>query len=255
MKICPTCQSTYADDSLTYCLVDGAILSTLRDPHETLRIPTPHNTDPAPTEILYPASKPAKAQPPLQPTIPASQQPYYPAPQSSQPQEKRGHSTGLLLGMGVLLGVVLAAVIAISFGLFSGSSSGDNRSESRVPQANASASSPLPKVTPTVALAELPGARWQECETYVTEICGEWSRSSSEQWSGQWGGVRADLTITVNGKDVTVKRRDLTESTKATYRGTLNTDNTQITGTVTWCCDTLGDRSGSWHAKLNDSQR
>lgn len=255
MKICPTCQSTYADDSLTYCLADGAILSTLRDPHETLRIPAAQNTDPAPTEIMSPASRPAETQPPLQPTIPAVQQSLYPAPQRPQSSEKQGRSTGLLLGMGVLLGVILAAVIAISFGLFGGSSSGDSRPDSRVPQTNESLPSPSPKVTPTVALTELPGGRWQECETYVTEICGDWTRDSNEQWSGQWGGVRANLTITVNGKDVSVKRRDLTETTEATYRGTLNADNTQITGTVKWCCDSLGDRSGSWHAKLNNSQK
>lgn len=258
MKICPACQSTYADDSLAYCLADGTILSMLRDPHETLRIPAPHSTDPAPTEILYPASRPAETQPPLQPTIPVAQQPLYPAPQRPQSPEKRGRSNGLLLGMGVLLGIALAVLIAVGFKWLGTNDATENRpaaNNSNTAGAKIINTNQGPTSTPTSTPTTLIGERWQECETYVTEICGDWTRDTNEQWSGQWGGVRANLTITVNGKDVTVKRRDLTESTEATYRGTLNADNTQITGTVDWCCDTLGDRSGSWRAKLNNSLR
>lgn len=49
MKTCPTCQRTF-EDTFTFCLVDGSILSAPYDPHETLRIPAPRSTDPAPTE-------------------------------------------------------------------------------------------------------------------------------------------------------------------------------------------------------------
>jgi hypothetical protein len=59
MKSCPTCNRTYADETLTFCLVDGSILSAPFDPHGTLRIPASRSTDPAPTEVLYPATRPA----------------------------------------------------------------------------------------------------------------------------------------------------------------------------------------------------
>ncbi len=258
MKICPACQSTYADDSLLYCLTDGAILSALRDPHETLRIPAAQNTDPAPTEVLYPASRPSDSAPTLQPTIPASQQPFYPEPQRSQAPEKRHRNTGLILGVGVLLGIALVGLMAVSFKWLWNNDVADNPPQSNNSNTGGTKISNTnkgPTSTPTSTPTTLLGERWQECETYVSEICGEWTRSSDEQWRGQWGGVRANLSITVNCKDVTVKRRDLTESTEATYRGTLNADNTQITGTVRWCCDTLGDRSGTWHAKLSSAQR
>ncbi|MBD0325392.1 MAG: hypothetical protein ICV68_03120 [Pyrinomonadaceae bacterium] len=258
MKICPTCQSTYADDSLTYCLSDGAILSALRDPHETLRIPAAQNTDPAPTEVLYPARRSSSQAPTLQPTIPASPQPFYPEPQRSQAPLKRRRSTGLILGAGVLLGIALAVAMAVSFNWLGKNDATDNRSQSNNSNtvgAKISNTNQGPTSTPTITLTTLPGERWQECETYASEICGEWSRSSDEQWRGQWGGVQANLTITVSGKYVTVKRRDLTQTTEATYHGTLNADNTQITGTVKWCCDYLGDRSGTWRAKLSTSLR
>jgi hypothetical protein len=39
MKDCPSCNRTYADDSLTFCLVDGAILSAPYDLEATQRMP------------------------------------------------------------------------------------------------------------------------------------------------------------------------------------------------------------------------
>ena len=36
MKRCPSCQRFYVDDSLTYCLEDGSILSSVADPDATL---------------------------------------------------------------------------------------------------------------------------------------------------------------------------------------------------------------------------
>ena len=48
MKICPTCNRTYADEALTFCLDDGSTLSAFYDPHVTQHIPPPRNTDQAP---------------------------------------------------------------------------------------------------------------------------------------------------------------------------------------------------------------
>src|ERR1044072_364792 len=130
MKTCPICQTTYADDSLTYCLADGATLFAPPDPHEPLRIPAAQNTDPAPTEVLYPAARPRDAAPTLQPTIPAFQQPFHPEPQSSQAPDKRRRRTGLILGAGVLLGIALAVVLAVSFNWAGETDAGENGPQS-----------------------------------------------------------------------------------------------------------------------------
>jgi hypothetical protein len=94
------------------------------------------------------------------------------------------------------------------------------------------------------------GMRWRVCETYTGEICGDWTFGADGQGSGQWGGVQADLSITINGRDVIVRRRDRTSSLQAAYRGTLSADGTQVTGLVNWCCDNLGNRSGTWRAQI-----
>ncbi len=45
MKSCPTCNRTYSDDSFTFCLSDGALLSAPYDPQATLILPS-RRTDP-----------------------------------------------------------------------------------------------------------------------------------------------------------------------------------------------------------------
>lgn len=51
MKSCPTCNRIYADETLTYCLEDGATLSAPYEPEQTQRLPAPRATSPA-TEVL-----------------------------------------------------------------------------------------------------------------------------------------------------------------------------------------------------------
>jgi hypothetical protein len=53
MKSCPTCNRTF-EDTFTFCLVDGSILSAPFDPHATLIIPEPRQTEPSSTEVLRP---------------------------------------------------------------------------------------------------------------------------------------------------------------------------------------------------------
>jgi hypothetical protein len=53
MKSCPTCNRTYPDDVLAFCLVDGSILSAPYDPEATQRIPSARSTNPPPTEVLH----------------------------------------------------------------------------------------------------------------------------------------------------------------------------------------------------------
>jgi hypothetical protein len=51
MKRCPACNRTYVDDSFTFCLNDGALLSPPYDPQTPQYNPSPR-TNPPPTEIM-----------------------------------------------------------------------------------------------------------------------------------------------------------------------------------------------------------
>lgn len=51
MKRCPTCNRTYTDELLNFCLADGAFLSAPTDPQPTVASPTARSTE-SPTEII-----------------------------------------------------------------------------------------------------------------------------------------------------------------------------------------------------------
>lgn len=100
MKQCPTCNRTYGDDTITFCLADGALLSASYDSAATQRIPA-RLTNPPPTEVLT-------AQPPPTEVLPQ----YLPPPQQ-QPVPANASAKYLLVGVIVLLvgGGILALVL------------------------------------------------------------------------------------------------------------------------------------------------
>ncbi len=54
MKECPECHRTYADETTTFCLADGALLSAPYDPPET-KPSSNREAEPPPTEVMYPS--------------------------------------------------------------------------------------------------------------------------------------------------------------------------------------------------------
>ena len=94
MKRCPTCDRTYADDSTTFCLADGSLLSAPYDPEATQRIPA-RLTNPAPTEVLTNSTPPPQVLPYY------SAQPYPPPRKSSAARYLIAASAALLVIVGI----------------------------------------------------------------------------------------------------------------------------------------------------------
>jgi hypothetical protein len=61
MKQCPQCKRTYADDTISFCLGDGQLLSASYDSAATLPLTPARATDGAVTEILPSAMSPERA--------------------------------------------------------------------------------------------------------------------------------------------------------------------------------------------------
>jgi len=105
MKICPTCSRNYEDDTLVFCLDDGARLAQGRDPQATWRLPEP------------PANEPRRSVPPTSPSPPATitarpehfqglAQPQPSAPPPAYHDEpKRNNVLPWILGIAVVLGI------------------------------------------------------------------------------------------------------------------------------------------------------
>lgn len=112
MKRCPTCNRTYTDVSLNFCLEDGTPLVTggpPQDPNATIRYPGPRDTsEPPPTEIYRPTSAPTTPrQTPAPPPPPPPQ--WSPTPPPQAPRKKSNAVWWILGG--------LAAAIVIGVGL------------------------------------------------------------------------------------------------------------------------------------------
>jgi uncharacterized membrane protein HdeD (DUF308 family) len=78
MKSCPTCNRTYPDDTLAFCLMDGSVLSAPYDQEEPQRRPSPRGSSAPATEVLIAPTVAAVEKAPLQSTIQA------PAPPAEQ---------------------------------------------------------------------------------------------------------------------------------------------------------------------------
>ena len=111
MKRCPTCNRTYTDLSLNFCLEDGTPLSTdapgAPDPNATLRYPSPRDTaEPPPTEIYHPPPPVVTSRPAAPPPPPPPQW----SPTPVQAPRKKSNAVWWILGG-------LAAVVVIGAGL------------------------------------------------------------------------------------------------------------------------------------------
>lgn len=121
MKRCPACNQNYTDDTLRFCLNDGAPLLSVADPPSPFydsEATVPHqsrNTSPPPTEIYRPG--------------PSLNSPYTPTPVSSGQQS---NALPWIIGGGVALFVLGIAAIGIVYLVFamSGASNSNNSNNS-----------------------------------------------------------------------------------------------------------------------------
>ena len=115
MKSCPICNRLYGDDTLTFCLEDGARLSAPYDPRSTLKGSAGRETDPPRTEILppHPAASGNEGQAAFLPS-PALAPLAYPhgAQQSQLTEKRRGRYWIILSGTLAVLVVGLMIVLA-----------------------------------------------------------------------------------------------------------------------------------------------
>lgn len=102
MKRCPACDRTYADDTTTFCLADGSLLSAPYDPEATQRIPA-RLTNPAPTELLTNDTSP-----------PPQAWPYHSAPTYPAPGKSRAVPYVIAASAVLIVTVGILAVVKLS---------------------------------------------------------------------------------------------------------------------------------------------
>jgi hypothetical protein len=186
MKECPTCSRVYADESLRFCLDDGASLVSAISPgaQETIRINPPRTVRAKPTDVL-PGSR-------LTPHREQSLIPWI--------------VTGAALLLVAVMGIVITIVILVN------RPSGPPKSNGANAGRNANSTAPArPANSP--AVADLTGTRWTQSST-ISQIKefnflpnGTINNDSGDTWK-QNGNI---LTMSItNGY--------------AIYEGTINGD-------------------------------
>lgn len=119
MKRCPTCNRTYTDDALSFCLDDGALLVSAGggqanfDPNATLAYPAARDTSGEPTQYFQPT---VPQQQPQATAPPPQQQPMWsPMPQVPPQRPKKSSPLPWILGVvAVLLVLGIGAVVLLS---------------------------------------------------------------------------------------------------------------------------------------------
>lgn len=145
MKRCPTCNRTYADLSLNFCLDDGTPLTNEAAPttdlNATIRYPPPRDTsEPPPTEIYRPAPTAAPPPPPPRPTSPPPPQPppqqwtHVPAQPAKKSKAIWWILGGLLAVLVIGVGLMVMIIALASFG------SNTNTTNTRDPNRNVNSS-------------------------------------------------------------------------------------------------------------------
>jgi hypothetical protein len=139
MKRCPSCNRTYTDASLNFCLEDGTPLVSdvvpAYDPHATVRDQPPRRTSEPPATEIY-------REKPLLNQVPEMSRPRQPPPQWSptpqiQQQKKSNTVWWVIGGLAVVgvLGIGLIVMIMVLAGLGANDNT-DNNSNSRVVNTN-----------------------------------------------------------------------------------------------------------------------
>jgi hypothetical protein len=161
MKRCPTCNRTYTDLSLNFCLEDGTPLTPDApggvDPNATLRYPSPRDTaEPPPTEIYHPApsTAPPRPAPAPPPPPPPPQQQYSPAP-TPVPRKKSNAVWWILGGVValVVIGVGLVVMLIALASLGSNSNGNLNANANTNRNANVTVNANVPNSNASVAPA------------------------------------------------------------------------------------------------------
>ena len=238
MKSCPTCNRTYSDETLAFCLIDGSVLSA---PFKAQAQPPPAaHAEPPPTEVLKqgPSRGDTIPTPRLQETMPS-----YPSLRPpTQSARGSGSAKWIALGIAVLVVVVIAGVGILLVGrsllsgevnqnrdgLLSGTSDGNNR--------------PTPESSPSPERLDISGS-WTgindgDPTTLIINASDTNSYLGTEIVSTSTAKVKLSIEIRLDPitRHITINETQILEGVGSWNlgfnQGTISADGTKMNGTA-----------------------
>lgn len=131
MRQCPTCYRTYTDDTLTYCLTDGTLLSAVYDSQATQRFQSGPGSYPFPPTQMPPS------------------QPLFSQPSSLAARQQGGIPRFVYIIVAALVVVIVGLVVALSLNGSKQSDSSSSSSSSSASKTTQPSASPASQQTPT----------------------------------------------------------------------------------------------------------
>ena len=199
MKRCTKCQRTY-DDSLTFCLVDGTVLSPPYDPQATLENTIRATSEPPPTEVL-------RSTPPV--------------------EQKVNKGQPWFLYGSIAFGLVVLFVVGIAWLTWA---TANSHTRSGADSSEASSTSPVvTQPSPTPAAIDLSGS-WRDAYGNTSHIT---QTGESFQMTGSGAACRGRYEATASGT-VSGNRIEMTYETnysRGQCQGTIAPGGRRITST------------------------
>jgi hypothetical protein len=160
MKSCPTCNRTYPDDTLAFCLIDGSVLSAPYDPQAKQQ----RANEPPPTEMFHPTpGGPATNPSHLHSTMPTYQPGYAVDRQTNHPTSNSSGKRWLAVGIAVFVVLIGGVGLLLVGSAWLGNRNSRERPselKSDVPATSKSPeSTPLPESSPSPEKLDVAG-RW-----------------------------------------------------------------------------------------------
>jgi hypothetical protein len=182
MKRCPSCNRSYTDTSLNFCLEDGTPLVAdppPSDPNATKRYPPGRDTsEPLPTEIYRPDTALIN-QTPISPAQPQTQQPQWTPMPAAAPPRKKSNAVWWVLGGVAALGIIGIGLVVMIIALASMSATNtnnvnvnhsENRNANVVANTNTSKSNTNSGLTPGSLTDDFSQPKWGTGESKFGRI-------------------------------------------------------------------------------------
>ena len=238
MKKCPQCKRTYADETLAFCLADGALLSAPYDPNATLVIPT------APDPSIDSSARPsppveARANPETL-RMPRAVEPHT-APKTTEvlrtptvSESPKQNSNPLFLYLAIAFGCLFVGALIVVW-MMSGKTGTESAANTNTVTERAQTVSSSPAApAPTLAPIDISGS-WRDQWGFVSYIT---QNENSFEMKSSGRGCRGPFTTSaigvISGKTFTMTYTS--SYSTGTCEGTISADGTRITST---CADTV----------------
>jgi len=241
MKSCPTCNRTYPDDTLAFCLIDGSVLSAPYDPQAKQQ----RANEPPPTEVLHSApGRPDTSPERLQPTMPIYQTGSAGDRQPDRPASKSRGKLWLAVGIAVFVVLIGGVVLLLVGSVWLGSRNSMERKpelKSDVPATSqTSESTPLPQSSTSPEKLDVAG-RWEGIsdESPASLVINS---SESDSYEGietaGLGKVKIAVEIQVDPetRQITINETRVLEGrggwNLGVNHGTISSDGTEMSGSA-----------------------